>query len=450
MKLYLVTESPVAQPDSLEVEGRYWCLEMFDTSQISPKDLNFLCISYTWGPTREQSPFHAGFEVSDRTIPALRSAIRTKPTYTKIWIDAFCVPQEPRERFQCLESMGYIYAIAREVLAVLSPAARPALELVAKNEPLDRESMVILEREDWVARAWTYQEAVNTGHLDITSEGALGPTVHVLSLVNSAGYSLRHTGLPPLKMRAAWPRLDALENLAEYYMGLYQERSALEVMGRMDWRTQGRPEDHFFAMIGVISKAPASSAGTDDPCESFMSLCEQAGDYSFIYSAAPRCDVPGSRWRPVSGDLPAILPWHCSGASQPGRRDGDSLVLFNVINMTQGELCEEASRFLSVWLSHVGARDENSKCPLEGAVSDALQLMGFRGSSKHWVVPMGLFFALDDLDSVDAFVVCSTVIWTFGAPGLALSKTGGYVTYSPGVFAGVVKAESSVPSVRLS
>jgi hypothetical protein len=73
-------------------------------------------------------------------------------------------------------------------------------------------------------------------------------------------------------------------------------------------------------MIGAITSASMDDArdATLDPAEYFMRVCEAKGDYSFIYSTAPRSDVPGRSWRPIAGSLPAILCWHSFGDGQSG------------------------------------------------------------------------------------------------------------------------------------
>ncbi len=135
-----------------------------------------------------------------------------------------------------------------------------------------------LEKEEWVTRAWTYQEAVNSRVLYITYEGATVTIVTALVFLNYVGEALDNLQMPPLQRRSHYPRLDAFEDLVDYVTAEYLERSALQVMAKMDMRTQLRAEDHFFAMIGAVSTAPASTSGTEDPCESFMSLCERKGD----------------------------------------------------------------------------------------------------------------------------------------------------------------------------
>jgi len=448
MKLYLIVETADARGGFLELEGRHWGLDVFELDEKSTPHLSFLCISYTWGLGREPSPFHAGFDVSDRTIPALRSAIRMRPHFTKIWIDAFCVPQDAQERYSCLESMGFIYSQADEVVVVLSPAAQPVIRAMADTKQLDNHDLPILEKEAWVTRAWTYQEAINSRSLSFTSEGASGTPIAATGFLNCVGHALNRLQLAPLERRSTWPGLEAFEDLFDYLTSVYEERSALQIMGDMDRRTQLRPEDHFYAMMGAVSRIPASSSGTSDACEAFMRLCERKGDYSFIYSAAPRCSEPGRRWRPLSGHLPAVLQWQCGGGGQPGSVEEDGLVLSQLVTMEQGPATEAAKAFVFRWFQSLRCGEECRWADLPARILGALRLMGFTGGDAFWELPGGLFFTTSVPKSVGSFVVSASLGWRFGAPGLALSSGGSAISYNPGVFVGIVD-QSTASHVKL-
>jgi len=439
MRLYLlVRQQDGKSAEGLVVSGTKWQLQVSILERGATENPEFLCISYTWGFGRVPSPCHPGFEVSDRTIPALESAVQLRPEAKMIWIDALCVPQDPRERYQTLESMGFIYACASEVLAVLSSTAHPALHYIKDHQSLDRDHLLLLEKEEWVTRAWTYQEAVNCRDLTITCDGAGSLAVGVLPFLNCVGQALSKIGIPQLERRQHYPRLDAFEDLMDFFTAAYEQRSALQVMAKMDRRTQQRPEDHFFAMIGAVTNEPASSSGTDDACESFMSLCERKGDFSFIYSSAPRNSVPTRRWRPVVGNLPAILAWDVVGSGQPGSMTDQGLRLSQVFRLEQGVLSEKAVAFALVWLERIGhlTRDRS--------VYSALQLMGFEGDSKCWTTRDGYFFPYTRKGSAEYFIISASLRWTFGAPGFAVTSSGDGACYSPGVFLGDVEGHEII------
>ncbi|OAP59322.1 hypothetical protein AYL99_06620 [Fonsecaea erecta] len=474
MQLYLLSQVPEegGQEGSIEIDGLRWKLTAHDLDTLDAEDIRFICVSYTWGERRLSSPFHPSYDISDRTIPALNAVVGYRPSCTRIWIDAFCVPvgdttTTTPERAHTLESMGYIYSRAEEVVVVLSAAARPVLEHMSTSDRLvDPVHLDVLEREEWVSRAWTYQEAANSKVLSITCEESQGsilvPGSHFL---NCLGYTLTRLdgSIPAGDRRQRYPRLDAFEDLiAEHLLAGYTERAALQVMANMDRRTQHRQEDHFYAMMGAISTERPSSLlppVRQDPCEAFMALCERKGDYSFMYSAAPRDHDTSKRWRPVAGDhLPAILPWHCYGEGQPGYEEGGSLYLELMMSLGISSVNESAKECVRAWLAAskfvVSVASGGESLP-ESAYA-ALRAMGFTGSPACVTTSHGFFFPWERISSGHEItvLVATAVRWSFGAPGLARCGGGdggghGEETYIPGVFFGRVDNAAAV-SVRVS
>jgi len=361
MRLSLLVEDVGSTEGVLEVSEWYWKLMDFEIDdEMDTNDFDFACISYTWGLGREPHPFRPNIEVSNRTIPALEAFIYHRPTCERIWIDALCVPLEEKERSHTLESMGYIYSKAKEVVAVLSNTTLPALEHMIASDRIDTDDLQILERDEWVSRAWTYQETVNSKVLYFTCEDAFDVIVPASQFLNCVGYSFARLKCSAVEKLQRYPRLGAFEDvIADYYTAGYQGRSALQVMSNMDRRSQLRPEDHFYAMIGVISTARASSIGNLEPCEVFMRLCEKKGDFSFIYSAAIRDHTPLRRWRPVSGELPSILPWHGWGARQDGHLDDDGLRLDEMLVVHPAQPQEMARQFVQQWVASFFGDDGN-------------------------------------------------------------------------------------------
>ncbi|ROW05292.1 hypothetical protein VSDG_00130 [Cytospora chrysosperma] len=289
--------------------------------------------------------------------------------------------------------MGYIYSKAHEVIAVLSHAVLPSMSYMHKNKVLSEEHMFALERDEWVTRAWTYQEAVNARSLFITCEDTGDIIISGQDFMNYIGYTLAQLSILPLDRRARYPRLDALEDLIDYLTADYQERSALQVMGKMDRRSHGRPEDHFYAMIGAISSHLGSSTGAVSACEAFMRICERKGDFSFIYSSALRAPEAGRRWRPVPGDLPGLLQWDCFGDGEPGRMTDGGLCLEKVVKIGLGDVSTKADKFVRDWLTLIGQIPEGaSGADVPAHVFDALGLMGFTGPGCSLATPVGFFF----------------------------------------------------------
>ncbi|KIW84130.1 hypothetical protein Z517_03377 [Fonsecaea pedrosoi CBS 271.37] len=454
MLLYLVTQDPECGQDSVQIEGHYWKLAAHDLDAPDAEDIRFACVSYTWGAERERSPFHRDYQISDRTIPALSAVFQHRPSCTRFWIDAFCVPVDAPERIHTLESMGFIYSRADEVIVVLSTAARPVLEQMSTSDRVDPVYLDVLEKEKWVSRAWTYQEAANSKVLSITCEESRGVIVPGSHFLNCLGYTLTHLDdsiSVASDRRERYPRLDAFEDLiAEHMIAGYLERPALQVMSNMDRRTQHRDEDHFYAMIGAISTARASSSATLDPPEAFMSLCERKGDYSFIYSVAKRDSTPSKRWRPVPGDLPSILPWHCYGEGQPAHEESGSLYLDLMLPLEISPINEDGKKFVQQWLASSKLGSTRSHGSLQESAYAALRTMGFQGSPECVTTTHGFFFPADTIpvEEETTVLVATGVRWSCGAPGLARC-IGDAETYIPGVFFGRIDDTAAV-SIKVS
>ncbi|KAF2109363.1 hypothetical protein BDV96DRAFT_585430 [Lophiotrema nucula] len=454
MLLFLLEQDPDAHAGSIKVEGSYWRLSAEDLDAYNAKRIPFTCVSYTWGKGREPSPFFANHEVSDRTISALTATIRCCPLSTRIWVDAFCVPLELPERAHTLESMGHIYSCAEQVIVVLSNASVPVLNQMKSSDRIDPSLLDVLEKEDWITRAWTYQEAVNSKKLFFTCENARHVMIDGSHFLNCLGFTLSRLD-KTVDKRRRYPRLDAFEDLiADYMIAGYEERSALQVMSNMDRRTEStkeRPEDHFYAMVGAIIADHASSSGITDPCEAFMILCERKGDYSFIYSAATRDSASLRRWRPVSGDLPSILPLHCWGGGQPGHEDSGSFYLDEMLVLERSALGKEGEKFVESWLASSETHAGKPRTALDQAAYIALRTIGFYGSSDCIPTTEGLFFPLTPVlpELVSLVLIATQVRWTLGAPGLVRYHDGDMDFFLPGVFFGRVD-NAATCSVKVS
>lgn len=451
MLLNLLSRDITSEFRSVMVEGIRWMLEVRDPAEANSKADIFVCVSYTWGRGRVLNPFVEDISVSSRTLPALCAVSRQRPDCRRIWIDAFCIPggDDPLERASTLESMGFIYSQATEVIVVLSYDSQPVLQQIIAKAHLLPKHLDILENEEWVTRAWTYQEAVNSQVLYLTCEdGELGVIVEYTQFFSALGQALCH-----LKQdeRGRYPRLNALDDLlADCMTAIYLQRSALQVMAIMDQRTQTRAEDHFYAMIGAITTEPASSVGLKSPCEAFMSLCEEKGDYSFIYSTARRDQAAGRRWRPVDGeDLPAILRHHSWGGGQPGHISDGKLYLDEMMEILPGRVGHYIDVFVQDWLS--SCNPERSSVPdRERAVYLTLKDLGFAGSEKYIETPRGYFFPLDPIptEQIVSILVSTIIRWKLGAPGIVKYRGArdGACQYVPGVFFGKVPKERGISS----
>lgn len=462
MHLYLLVPSSSPARATIEVKGRSWSLESYNLDETSNEvDLTYSCISYTWGNGRVFSPLSPSHLVSDRAIPALQSITHHRPSVTRVWIDAFCVPLSGPERHTTLTSMGHIYSQASEVIVVLSSAAQPVLTRM--RDPKARlivDDLAVLEKEEWVERAWTYQEAVNSRELFITCSSPPSYTASVIipadRFFSSLGDALAHFQGSIVDKLHNYPRLNAFEDImADYYTAGFEERAALNIMSNMDRRVQGRAGDHFYAMMGAISSG-AMTWGEEGvtPCEAFMRLCERKGDFSFIFSAAKRDEVVGRRWRPVAGDLPSILPWHGWGDGQPGKMSDEGLRLDKMAVVYSSPVQEEAKHFIERWLRNFW-KDYDHSFPtanIEEAAVAALRLMGFRGSARYVATSEGLFFPYEPIacGEIEDILVSTALRWSLGAPGLVRYAGNGSSEYQYvcGVFFGHVDKKEAV-SIQL-
>jgi hypothetical protein len=342
--------------------------------------------------------------------------------------------------------MGFIYSRAAEVIVVLTPQALPVLEQVRRSSsPLPRAHLDILEAEDWVTRAWTYQEAVNAHRLAITcADSPPGVLVDSMRFFSSLGHAL---SLLTPENRKRYPRLNGFEDLmADCAVAGYLERSALQVMSIMDERTQTWPDDHFYAMMGAISTEPARAMERKSPCEAFMALCERKGDYSFVFSSAVRDERVGMRWRPKEEDeLKPIIKLSSWGERLRGEvRDG-CLVLENIVVLKLGTMPPEVEAWIQRWLEGSCFRPRGYKpdAETEQAAFEGLRELGFSGSSKCLTTEFGLVFPQNRLDpsaQVDVFI-SAEIRWTLGAPALVRYRGESGInsevfSYEPGVFFG--------------
>lgn len=511
-------------------------LSASSTAATQPADPPpYICVSYTWGPGRVPSPLPTPGEgsavpsaasphaskprpprmISDRTLPALVAAARVvsrlappsaapppPPPPMRIWLDALCVPEDSAsasepdsesgaaggggeswgQKARTLASMGAIYGGAASVVVVVLPGgARAALARVGRGMPLrwgeQQEDLDGLEAAmGWVARAWTYQEAVNSTRLYFTAEAEEGEAggdedgevvaVDMMQLFSSLGQSLQQLKKEqqgpqqPLK----YPLLDALEDLlGDCATGGYLERSALQVMTAMSARSQTVPDDHFYAMTGAVSTEVAELGGNRDAFETFVELCERKGDYSFVFSAVPRAvDSDGRRWRPARcRRLEPVLRRHSWTGQQLGRVSDDGhLVLENMVVLEPGrEPDADAMIFVARWLKtfRPGASDEcETLAALGETVYLTLRSQGFIGIPQCVTTILGLFFPFSSYHSgeEDTVFFPKELCRALSAPALLRTRgsgqTGGVFSYIPGVFIGNTAGRDSVALVDIS
>jgi Heterokaryon incompatibility protein (HET) len=461
MEFRLVVEHPKSSTtDSFTLEGREWSLtEPLNISDSLPE---YTCISYVWGSGRVPHPLTTAVKISDHTLPALAAAIRNHDC-RRFWIDAFCIPPSNPEkgaaRAATLESMGFIYSRAKQVIAVLSRNTFEAFVQMSQSDRVDERSLEVLEQDEWVMSAWTYQEVINSQNLLFVCEDEdLTSAIIGSDFLNRVGFSLElyksaHSAIK-FDIVERFPRLSTFVDLiADRLVSMYQELSALQVMGNMDRRLIREPKSRFYSMIGAISQERSqrsSHPSVADLSEAFMAVCEKKNDFSFIYSAANRDILSGRRWRPIPGSLPSILPWHGWGEAQHAHESAEGFWLDNVQRLELAPtLGHKAKQKIATWTRRPEVVDVNEITIAED-LYPRLRQIGFTGSQEYLVTEDGLFFPQHPLliKTGVVILVSTSLAWTLGAPGLAKVVAEGVISYVPGVFVGYV-TQSKASSVLL-
>ncbi|KAI9703944.1 MAG: hypothetical protein M1820_005726 [Bogoriella megaspora] len=445
----------------LHLNGRNWTLRLFpNIGNVSDELVDYICVSYIWGPDRTSSPLKMGPQnISTNTLPALSAAMQNTSDKA-FWIDAFSVPTVQPAKAATLESMGFIYSQAKEVRAVLSESSFLAVKQLSTGDSLDCEALITVEADKWIQSVWTYQEVVNSQRLAFLCSAAPRSIVDGSHFLNGIGYSIsrykKKYDIDSFTFRASFPSLDALEDLiADWMIAGYQERSALAVMSNMDRRKWNEERNYYYSMIGAITSKPSGrlDGGQQHLAETLMGICESKGDFSFVYSSSPRSTEPTKRWRPQIGLLPSILPWHSWGESQPGHFDESGFLwLDQMLVYQKSPPSEEAKDYIARWLHRKDSGDVSEDWIGENTYP-ALKGMGFTGNETFTALTHGIFFAqtslpTDNTEDLDVFV-SATIRWTFGAPGIAsYTSQDGVTHFIPGVFAGVIDVKLAT-SVKL-
>ena len=442
---------------TIRLDGRSWHLtELLDIS--SPDTLPmFICVSYVWGHGKAPSPFEANRSISDQTMAALEAAMAaTRDSEAQaFWIDAICVPADGALQRATLESMGFIYSCATEVVVVLSESSFAVVEQMSHTDRLDDQQLQVLEQDRWVASVWTYQEVVNGGRIRFVSinEATTRPNVEGDDFFNNLGYSLsmykKERRIDSFQMEAHFPHLSVMEDtIADWREANLQERSALQIMANLDRRVCREPQNYFYAMMGVITRQPSwdtANSTLEELSERVMMYYEEKNDYSFIYSSTKRDTCPGKRWRPAPGPMRSIIAWYCHGMAAKGFYDPSGFWLCDMLTCNKAESLSDAGREIILENFAKSNQSHHTDDEIANLTYNALTLIGFTGSGEFVTLENGLLFPQRSLkdENHPSVVVSTNVSWvTFGAPSLALCESKeGHMTYVPGVYVGVVDRE---------
>lgn len=473
-------------PDSLldkpiiELCGSRWTIKEYANYSEAPP---YTCISYTWMKATKCHPFDASQNISARTIPVIETVIKTLRSpenwdYVQIntdpmqdaaaksdamaasqalWIDALCVPQQEPARTLCLQRMGELYSSAWQVVVVLPESCSSIFRQIEHADCIDFDSLSILERDEWITRAWTYQETVNSRALYFIGEnndGLIVSGTDFLNIVLTATDKYREIhGLDSVTWSEEHPSLNNLQTLiADYRISEYAERSAYQVMSAIHSRISERVDDYFYAMIGAITNSTIDINDAEylSPSEYFMRACEAKGDYSYIYNIAPRNDVSGKRWRPVEGKYKPVVPGQLILESgQSGCVKPTHLELYDMCRVDTGTISEDGWKAVLSILPKEG--EYLTSRAIAEATLDRLRRAGFSGCGEYFELKSGFFFpqAISVIPDDYFFAVSPGVQWNMGCPGLMLLPSSTDIDHllSVGVFVGRVQKGTETLSI---
>lgn len=443
-------------PDSrfIDILGKSWVVCEYAKISDAPA---YTCISYAWGDEKADNLLDNKQLMSARTIPTIEATIIATHSQKSwadnikfshkgdaekeeagqaaavkasqaLWIDALCVPFQEPARKDCLQSMGEIFSSAFQVVVVLTKQCSDLIQDIRRTGTLNQTELLALESEDWVNRVWTYQEAVNSRSMffivEDDSNAMLAAQDFLRSIVDATEEYKKKQKLDKIGWVKHHPSLYNLEMLlADYMIADFAERSAYQVMSVMGQRVAERPEDYFYAMIGSITTKSSdfSASGVISPSEYFMRVCEAKGDFSFIFSTAPRSRVLGQRWRPVDDSLTAVLPSLLTfGGGEGGHPEATHLQLNNMFRLIPGAISEDGLKAAS-WFMDPDSKGLSPNIVAAG-ILQRLRGLGFTGCGDYFEFETGFFFPTSKVDfSGDFFaIVSSDIHWVTGGPGLIL------------------------------
>lgn len=455
----LVPAADHHSPDKVFIElyGKHWVLVEFAQISEAPP---YTCISYSWGKGRTENMFEDGQLMSDRTLPVIEATIKAaqSPQHWSnalmcvsrdevkraemlttvldasqaIWIDALCVPARDPARTACLRSMGTIYSSATQVFVVLPAICSEALHKIHNTNQMVLKDLLALDSDEWITRAWTYQELANSKMTLFIAQGDGNVLIHEHDYLNSILTDITTyadaQGLERTMLASQFPRLERLqEMIAEHKLAEYTGRSAYQVMCAMHTRFAEREEDRIYAMIGVVADLPPNNSDSPSfhPAEYFMQICEAKGDYSFIFSVAPRNGLPGKRWRPITETIrPVLSGLLTSGSELSGHQEETHLLLNKMGRMIPGAVNPDALHAVGKFLQRdiIGLSQED----IANVILERLRGKGFSGCGDYLSLDNGYFFPQSAFSISDEnFVVVSEdVQWMNGGPGLLLRSNG--------------------------
>ncbi|KIJ38408.1 hypothetical protein M422DRAFT_781487 [Sphaerobolus stellatus SS14] len=465
---------------SMVIGSKRWRLsEAFGIDTQSDTIPPYICVSYALGEGHIESILGAG-TISDRAVPCLEAAIAANEDIQAIWTAEFCMPNNTEKKQEF--NRGYVYSHAEKVIIILDESTWEAINTIirldstivsdiqsAEEESSTSRLLEIINEDLWIQSLWSYQEIVTSPMLAFVGQTKNSISVDDSSLLNHLGSYLQTFGrmnsITSFDIRKNYPFLDALEDaLVDRMLAFDGGPSAFALLSGVYRRTLNG-EDCFLSLINILSieehnlaTIPPSTTTEDISIlsESFLSLCERKGDFSFVFCSNRRDTRPGLMWRPAPERLRPMTIWSSFGKEQSGFRVDGGVILKDMYRLTRTTSEIEETVMNALW-KKLRFPDYKEKPTLEevgGDVLARLRVMDYTGSSVYSLWAEGFFFPQHELPSNnDDFEVeiwiSTTIQWAFGAPGVAIVKSKGdgmliQPELIPGVFVGDKIASSGM------
>ena len=458
------TELNLSDTKIIELCGRPWILVDFERLADAPP---YTCISYSWGEGRTINPLGSDQKISDRTIPVIETVINAfqstecqnaalgslfsneikfaeklalvRNASGAIWIDSLCRPQQQLAADICIQNMGDIYREAAQVFVVLKNTCLNTVYKTYNKESLNLDDYLAVASDDWVDRAWTYQEFINSKMMFIIAEGKGDTFISELDFLEALmSDAAAYADIQDIDLSQKLERIQLL--VAEQQN---EVRSVFQTMQAVNRRVATLSEDRINAMISVVADRSTAipNRGSMTPAEYFMRVCEESDDYSFIFSTNLRSEVSGRRWRPIDDQItPVISDVAAVGSGLSGCLKDTHLQMNN--------MCRMVTRKSNLVIYAV---ENLLKADFPKELLKRLIERGFTGCGECIKLEHGYFFPQSPHKrSKDLFVAVShDVKFHQGAPGLLLRSNDTDINQfcDTGVFIGKPPATSETINV---
>lgn len=434
-------------------------------SKLSFHKEKYICISYAWENISSNHPYYENIKISDRTLGVLQTAYSSydnisdkerEITIDKMWIDSLCIPINKTDAEFHYSLMGEIYANSSLVFVILSKKMESVLHKIRNSIRLSDEDFKLLNDDKWVSRYWTYQEIVNSNEIYFNSENSTNKPIFASDFFDNVAkdieYYIRKYKLSVLEFQKKYPFLTSLEAvILDWRIMDNQKRSVYQIMVNMEYRTSDFSSSKLKAMFGCITNDLNNFIEKDDYL-TFIKLCENKDDYSFIYNNSLNRHKNKQTWKPILFDFKPIYPWlYCWGEGQKGKVTSEYLELHDMVLYQKSEINSDSLKLLKSIL----LKNDSENVDIVDVLRRNLTELDFKGTFNPIELHDGYFFNQFKVQLTEDFFIgiSKGISWTFGAPGMLLKKNVEKNTYdfiSSGVFFGKKnKEKTTLTSIKI-